>query len=392
MTIKGFLDFVDPLRVEGALHVQGWAYDSDAPGLQLAVEIFLDDRRLDSTMANQSREDLTASGIGDHAFKYYLREELDPDDLPRLVARVTTAAGRTVDLPRWVPRPAASISLGTLPFPGVTADSDHHPVFVLGAPRSGTSAVAQSLISCTQYKGNQEGHVITLLDSLSKSIQSHYASNGEHISDSTRDTMIKQVPAIFFEDAMSNIFIQAMQALFPDGYWLDKTPSPQMTTLAPRLLRLWPNAKFLFLRRRGIENVMSRLTKFNQQDLWSDCRWWSISMEAWTNVRSELTGSALELDQHFVATAPDRAAREIGRLLRLEPGQIGHLGSTLARHRPERTSKDPAAALDPATLGWSTANWTTFESVCGPWMDRYNYSRDGRYFSNAVRENKYRRI
>lgn len=55
---------------------------------------------------------------------------------------------------------------------------------------------------------------------------------------------------------------KAAESLHKEKIWVDKTPDPRMIKCVPRLKRAWPNAKFIFVKRRGIENLESRIKKF----------------------------------------------------------------------------------------------------------------------------------
>jgi len=46
---------------------------------------------------------------------------------------------------------------------------------------------------------------------------------------------------------------------FSSAHWVDKTPNLDIVRSADILYRIWPEAKFIYMKRRGIENVMSRL-------------------------------------------------------------------------------------------------------------------------------------
>jgi len=109
-------------------------------------------------------------------------------------------------------------------------------------------------------------------------------------------------------------------------------------------------------------------------------------MEAWRAIRGSLGGSALELDQHFLAEHPNSSARAIGALLALSPAEVEALAGVLRRHQPERTSANVLDVSDPAALNWDAAQWAVFDRVCGPVMAAYGYSRDLNYYAPGAED------
>ena len=378
--IKGYVDLIQPLEV------RGWTLDSDRPDVHLVVDVFCGDLHLGSTIADLYRVDLAGAGFGqgDHAFMFQCPVPLHEGELATVEVRVRTgpdpAAGE--QLARWHANPKDKPARGV---PGGASGSAFHddtqfPVFVLGAPRSGTSAVAQALRSATCYQGHNEGHVLDLLNPLLRSLRRFYEIKSDEITVPERNTMIKKLPEEYFSDGISALFAQAVRGLFPDRHWIDKTPTADMIWAVPHLLRIWPNAKFIFLKRRALENLISRLRKFGSAYFESHCLGWTGCMEAWNAVRGDLSGRALEVDQHFLARSPQRVARAVGELLALAADDIERLGRVLAKSQPELTSVDVLAVCDAATMDWDAEKWAVFERVCGPTMASYGYSRDAHYY------------
>ncbi len=385
--IDGFVGQVHPDQV------LGWAFDRERPNEHVTVDIYCGDRYLGSTPANIFRADLAVGriGAGDHGFLFHLPEALEGRELPAVVARVRTLSDPTVGstLPRYSLNESSSAARAA---PAVSSPAYHDdaqfPVFVLGAPRSGTSAVAQALMAATPYHGHQEGQVIDLLTPLLHSLKSFYESKANDIKIPERITMIKKIPEEYFASGISALFADALRAVFPDRRWCDKTPTPDMIWAAPQLMRIWPNAKFIFVKRRALENLLSRMRKFSSFPFETQCLYWTACMEAWRAVRGGLAGRALELDQYFVARHPGRAAEAIGALLALSPAEVEQLGDLLTRHQPERTSANVLDVCDVADMEWDSAQWATFDRVCGPTMRSYGYGRDRGYWA-ANAENQF---
>jgi Sulfotransferase family len=378
--IEGFLGQV--LRDQA----MGWAYDSDRPNAHVAIDIYCGERHLGSTIANIYRPDLAHGriGEGDHAFLFHYPTELEQGDLTAVVARARSERDplSVRELPRFFAnRPSNDVRAA----PGVPVSTYHDdtqfPVFVLGAPRSGTSAVAQALMASTQYVGHYEGQVLDLLTPMLHTLRRFYESKSDDIILPERLTMIKKIPEEYFTSGISALFADAVRGLFPTGRWCDKTPTTDMIWAAPHLARIWPNAKFVFLKRRGLENLLSRMRKFRDVPFEGQCLYWTACMEAWRAVRDNLTGRALELDQHFLARHQEQSAAAIGKILALAPEQVNALAVMLSKHRPERTSADVLDISDLSSVPWDTAQRAIFDRVCGPTMAAYGYSFDKDYYA-----------
>jgi hypothetical protein len=378
--IEGYLDQVKPYQIAG------WTFDRDNPNSHLVVDIFCGERHLGSTVAELYRVDLAASSVGDgdHGFVFQCPEVLGESELAGVTARVRNGSNSTEaqQLPIWKRRaPTVGDSeIVAMDLGSVSCDDTQFPVFILGAPRSGTSAVAQALRAATVYRGHQEGQVIDLLTPLLRTLRRFYEFKADEITHPERITMIKEVPLAYFGAGISALFTTAVKKLFPDRHWIDKTPTADMIFAAPHILRIWPNAKFIFLKRRALENILSRLRKFGPGNFEAQCLEWTNCMEAWKTVQGSLAGRALEVDQHLLARDPERVGRAIGALLGVATDDVEKLEVVLRRNQPERTSTDLLAVCDAATIDWDPERWEVFERVCAATMASYGYSLDRNYY------------
>jgi SAM-dependent methyltransferase len=91
LAIQGFLD----IRREDL--ISGWAWDSDRPETRLAVEIQVDGKPLARVTAEQHREDLENSGVGDGTYAWEYRPA-PPIDLTAAKVSVLVA-GTQISLP-----------------------------------------------------------------------------------------------------------------------------------------------------------------------------------------------------------------------------------------------------------------------------------------------------
>jgi len=262
-------------------------------------------------------------------------------------------------------------------------DVTQRPVFILGAARSGTSAVAQGLLKCGEFQGFEEGHLLWVLQRFLDMVHSFYEFNGEDAS-GDRFTMLSHTPFTYLTSGARAMLVAAMAHMFPTCRWIDKTPRPEMIAAARLMQEMWPNARFVFMKRRGIENVISRLSKFPQLSFDDHCHDWAKSMSAWLSVRDLLGAAAIEIEQIAIAKAPQRAALAIGEFLDIPEDATNQLCRSLMEDLPERTSDSHALSVDLTTIGWTTYQIAQFRRICGAMMAAYGYGYTSNYFASPV--------
>jgi Sulfotransferase family len=382
--VRGFVGPVQKFRVHG------WAFDPGAPDEHLMIEVQVDGKSIGTVKASLFYDHLAKAGIGtgDHGFVFNASQEIPVETPQRVRVIARSQSGGVANLvfgagpASAASSPAAAVQVSVRPsleFTAASTDPAQHPVFIFGSARSGTSAMAQALKRHTRYVGHGEGHLLDLLRTLLNAVSAHYAGRyGEWASGT--DTMIGAVPQEFMLNMIRHGFVELARNLFPKGYWLDKTPRPDMTRAAPLLLEIWPDARFIYMKRRGFENVESRRRKFPTMDFESHCAGWTDSIVAWEAVRGGLAGRAIEVDQVFLSREPALAAEALTTFLLLTEVERRRLEQTFAVDQPERTSASFAQVYKLQDLPWSTDQKELFHQICGDAMRRSGYSETDGYF------------
>ncbi len=254
------------------------------------------------------------------------------------------------------------------------------PVFVVGSARSGTSILAGALINGAGIDGYLEGHFLPLALSLVAETERYYhwkrgLLNNDRI-------MIAHVPMAGLRSDLLQMFKRHAEGLARSERWLDKSPDARMIRAAPLMREIWPDAQFVFAKRRGIENVASRVRKFPHVDFEAHCRLWGESMEAWSEVRDRLADCSIEVEQREIALDPDRTAARLAGFLGLNDAERSGVARVFKRRRPEQTGgveSSRAAAL--GSVGWSEEQIAAFRRHCNGAMSAFGYSEDELYWA-----------
>jgi len=262
---------------------------------------------------------------------------------------------------------------------GSSERAEAYPVFVLGAARSGTTAVSVALKSATRYRGFPEGHVLDVAIRLIDAVDGHFEKKDSWISPQASSIFqLGQVGHASLRVEMIEV-LRRLASGYTTPYWFDKTPTHQMVASVPILAEAWPNARFIFMKRRGLENMCSWLRKFNRQDFSIGCQNWALAMSTWRMVRESVPHKFVELDQHSLLEDAEESAAGVGRLLRLNALEVEAFAAALRRARPEVT--DPSARIfsDVSELGWPAERLNLFRDLCGAEMEAYGYTYDTEY-------------
>ena len=359
---------------------RGWIHVIGSPETHPAIVATLHQQVLGTAVANLYRDDLKAAGVGngDHAFVVNFREILPAEDIGAVKVRAVFSDATTVLLDRIDPiGPTQGIARQeTAPEPPSDRTGQQTPLFILGAARSGTSAMAQGLLQSKVYEGFEEGHLLDLAGILIRTIRDFYDDNAEELG---RDTLISQVSPRVFDEGIKDQFRAIPRFRFRGGRWLDKTPRRGMIRNACFLKEIWPTARFIFMKRRGIENLCSRKRKFSTTSFKESCDDWSGTMMDWREVRPLLGDPVMEIEQLDMALDPATVASTVSKFLDLNEADASRFARTLAAEQPERTSPRFAEILDFDRLDWADEEKEIFKASCAAEMAAYGYSFDGSY-------------
>lgn len=236
-------------------------------------------------------------------------------------------------------------------------------IFVLGSPRSGTSELSATLAGQLDLPWLGEGHVAPAFASAARALE----GDGRDASGVRKFSSLAGQKSIIHD-----LTRRAYYALHGSASFLDKTPGIPMIKSAIFLRECFEDAKFIFIRRNGISNVLSRQTKFGGP-FEANCRDWAAAMDGWLEVRARLP-HYLEIEQETMLAQPDEVAAAVTAYLDLPAPRAG-IAASLRDGALERTGAGIGKASLNAT-GWTPAQIAAFRSLCGPTMERWGYALD----------------
>lgn len=251
------------------------------------------------------------------------------------------------------------------------------PVFVMGCVRSGTTAIGKAL-KAASLPGWTEGHLFPLLHFMKQKIDQYFVAESPYLANGWGVSFLAPGD---LESLLVDYFEQLQLSHHLSTRWVDKTPGAEMIEAAPYLHSLWPHARFIFCRRRGVENIKSQLRRFANESgvnigFQDACVVWARCMEKWAGVRESLGETFCEIDQGEMAKNPEGTAAKLAGLLDLTSSQAEALRNSLRDCHPELTSSSFAPESLEET-GWSKDQRNFFLTMCGPSMQSYGYPIGG---------------
>jgi hypothetical protein len=250
-------------------------------------------------------------------------------------------------------------------------------LFIVGSPRSGTSILVD-VVFAAGFKGFREGNLLGLLKPLYDRIDHHFRVFG---TDNPM-TLMGHVRQGTLRVETLGIFRRVLESYNPIHPWLDKTCNPEAILVLPDLVETWPDCRIIFAKRRGIENIASRLKKFPGRDFTYHCEDWARNMSAWRRIRNGLDAwRYLELDQRALILWPEEVAAALADFLRLGPPEQQKMVRTLRTGRPQQTAEGTAERVTSLReIPWTDQQKEEFVRICGPEMGVFGYSLDGNYW------------
>ena len=245
-----------------------------------------------------------------------------------------------------------------------------HPIFVIGSPRSGTTALAVALSQHPGLWAGQEGRFITR---LFRGGRLNQALSMETVESPPGWLTAESVDrAEFF--AYMGLGINALFTSRSGGKrWIDH--APRNTPMASQLAELFPGACFLHIVRDGRRVVHSLRNLPVVEKRWefeAACSVWRDRVNQGANLVEALPDRALQIRNEDMKTEPAVTFRRILEFLDMPhddaPAEFSAANCV--------NSSFPSTDLpeDVPWLGWSPHHQAMFVDIAGEAMKRFGYA------------------
>ena len=247
------------------------------------------------------------------------------------------------------------------------------PILIVGSPRSGTTALSMGL-GAAGISGYFEGHFLMLFTRIEETIAKYYE---DEANNSVPGTLLHALTIGRVIEEYRQLARRMMDEVHHGKRWFDKTAHGGMIGSLPFFKSIWPEAKIIFAKRRPIENLESRLKKFNHMSFADHCKDLKYIFNAWAVIRTELS-PWIEIDQYDLLHSPAQSTRLISDFLGLDEDAAAAFRATIENAHPERTSTsyDTRRFSD---LNWSQGEKDLFVAELGGIMKLFNYGYDEYY-------------
>ena len=244
--------------------------------------------------------------------------------------------------------------------------SDPLKLFIFGPARSGTSITQNAARTVLQLPGRGEGHVFTIYQRMVH----QYFVYAKQFTEKKGALARELNPREFKQQSIDTIRALYSRVYRSDSF-VDKTPGAEAMLSTPLVRETFPDAKFVVIKRTGIEVVQSFQIKFSAS-FEDSCKFWVACMNATLRMR-ELAPEALVVDQFELTNSPrdvaGRLAEHIGR-----PEKAGELAAFFSERRTEQSSThDWTARLTLANTEWTAEQKDHFRKTCGQSMEQFDY-------------------
>lgn len=257
-------------------------------------------------------------------------------------------------------------------------------VLIVGSPRSGTSALGKALRKALGANAHGESHVIEGVNRLVNLAADFFQKSK---TATIQGNLVNAIPQTLILAEQLTMLRRIYRKYYGDLVHLDKTPGIPMLESLPLAILAWPNARVVFCKRRGMENISSRLSKFPLVPFGNHLRQWRQSFVMWRTSKMKINKLLkhnnwfIEVDQFDMAIKPEEITRSVASLLDLNSGQQKNLLAQLGSDdRPEQTSIHTSHARSIEQFGWTAEQIQKFKNECGKEMLNQSYSYDEKYY------------
>ena len=240
-------------------------------------------------------------------------------------------------------------------------------VFITGGPRTGTSAMYMAMRHVFNLPGQGESHLTPIFWQMLGQFEKYQADRRAN-----EGLLLHFMDGAEVRDAFCALLRDFYWRRYPQGSWVDKTPTAEATRSYHLVRHAFPDARFIVTTRTGTEFVRSFVKKFPNTNFDQACRNWMGTMLAniWAEEKAE---GALIVDQFDMTNRADETAERICIHLGV-PEKQANLADFFRSERVDSSaSRDWSRRMTLEETGWTDAEKERFVAICGGMMQRLGY-------------------
>jgi hypothetical protein len=265
----------------------------------------------------------------------------------------------------------------------------HQPkvTLVLGSPRSGTTIVGQMVQIGFAVESHGESHVAQGFDLLCREANQYF---NQSQAAKTKGTLCSEIPSLFVKSQLILAMRNLYQRIYRGADIVDKTPGNKMLQSLPLFFLAFPQAKVIYCRRRGIENIESRQRKFPKVSFKGHCEQWSRNIEIWKKVKLKISNKLkhddwfIEIEQYELANFGEKCSKDMVKFLEVPGTRLQSIINYQADNVLQKTAVNHQLAKSIEDTDWSDQDKKTFREICSSVMSECNYSYDANYYNKAL--------
>ena len=240
-------------------------------------------------------------------------------------------------------------------------------LFILGAARSGTSAMFATLTEAIGIQGFGESHVIPAFQRIIHQLRLY----ADLFATQDEDIMIRRMDHRHLEQTLKQYARDFYWTTFAGQGFVDKTPTGEAVWGAPLIEEIFPDAQLILMHRSGIEVVKSFRLKFTS-DFTEACQAWTEAMSGILSARQQCH-HVMEIDQFDMANRPFATGHALANWLGC-PDIAEKIARTLASTRVEKSSSHNwSQRLTLSGVDWTIEEKNIFIHICGDMMEAFGY-------------------